>query len=130
MIHDHDPSGISGAVTEHSSNGTAGAVHEHLSGGASTGNHVEFFDPSPGHRISAIQLPNGMRLGHDSAGHDILLKGHQVVLSHADVPGGVTKENGVLSQKAVEILRGQNFKVAYQGLQNTADSKFYMSVVS
>lgn len=93
--------------------------------------HVDFFNNAPGHRITALESV-GLHPGQDSAGRQIIadLQGNTVVGAD-QLPNGIAKENGVLSEAAVKALRAKGFEVGYEQLQNVGDNKgnLYMSVV-
>jgi hypothetical protein len=95
--------------------------------------HISFIDPSEGHRRTGGVLPNGLDWGHDGSGHEIIVDNHGATVVGADqLPHGIMKANGALSDGAVSALRKAGYNVGYVPMDNVTgqNGNLYAPVVS
>lgn len=92
--------------------GLGRVIHEHSSGNiAGPGSHVDFYNPSPGHRLIGVELPKSLHLANHS-GHDIIVDNHgRTVVGR--LKDGMFDRQGKLSRGARAILKAKGYGVSW-----------------
>lgn len=83
-----------------------------------SGSHVDFFDASVGHRLTAVQLPKELHL-ETISGHEAIVDNHgNLVASSSELPKGIADRQGNLSLDARKLLRAKGYILAQGKLGN------------